>query len=193
MFDQILGFLCVCVLLVCFVAFSVASWRHFDRVSRSRGNQLVRVLTLAGTAVSVWLVFSDWPPVAWQSAASILLGITSLCIFIAAIRSAPSGELHVAFTGSGPGRLVTTGIYRHVRNPLYTSYLAYWAGWIPASDLHLANVCLFALFAAMYFAAVRDEEQFLARTFGDQYTAFKSRTGRFLPKVRSIRPSVPQA
>ena len=193
MFGHFLGFFCVWVLLVCFVAFSVASWRHFDRVSRSRGNQFVRVLTLAGTAVLVWLVLSDWPPVAWQSAASILLGILSLCIFTAAIRSAPSGELHVAFTGSGPDRLVTTGIYRHVRNPLYTSYLAYWAGWIPASGMHPASVFLFAFFAAVYFAAVRGEEQFLARTFGDQYTAFKSRTGRFLPKFRSTRPTVPQA
>ena len=193
MFEEVLGLLGVSVLLVCFVAFAVASWRHFDRDKRSRGNLLVRVLTLAGTVVSVGLVYSGWPPAAWQSAVAILLGIASLCVFAAAIRSAPSGVLHVAFTGSGPGRLVTSGIYRYVRNPLYTSYLAYWSGWIPASGVHPANVSMFALFAAVYFAAVRDEERFLARTFGDQYTAYKSRTGRFLPRVLPARPSVPQA
>ncbi len=191
--DQILGFICVGLQLVCFVVFSVASFRHFDTEPSSRGYSIVRVLTVVGSVASVGLVATHWPPAAWQSASAIALGIASLCVFGAAARSAPPGLLHVVFTGSGPDRLVTTGIYRHVRNPLYTSYLAYWAGWIPASGLHPASVCLFALFAAVYFAAVRDEEQFLARTFKEQFSAYKSRTGRFLPKLRSIRPSVHQA
>ena len=181
------SFVAVVVLLACFVAFSVASFRHFDRASRSFGNLAVRVLTLVCTVLNAGLVVFAGPELIVWSALAILFGVASLIVFRAAVRSAPAGALHVVFTGSGPDALVTSGVYGRIRNPLYTSYLAYWAGWMMVNGLHPASVACFALFFVAYRIAVVGEERFLARQFGDQYVAFKSRTGRFLPRLGTLR------
>lgn len=178
----------VLLLILCFIVFSWASFRHFAPGSRSMGNLLVRVLTFAGTGLSLMLVWLAPPASALTGICAIGLALTALWIFFAALRSAPVGSLHVAFTGGGPQALVTTGIYGRIRNPFYTSYLAYWAGWMTATSLHPASVACFALFLVVYWIAVRDEEAFLTRQFGDQYVAFKLSTGRFLPRLSALRP-----
>lgn len=175
------------MLLACFAAFSVASFRHFDPESRSRGNLIIRMLTLVGTLGNVVLCVLAWPVSVPLGGLAILMAALSLIVFRAAIGSAPTGELHVAFTGDGPEQLVTSGIYRWIRNPLYTSYLAFWAGWMPASGLHPVSVVCFALFLCLYWFAVREEERFLSERFGSAYTEFKSCSGRFLPRMRMLR------
>ncbi len=180
---QIINASALAVLAGCFLAFSLASFRHFDPTSKSAGNQIIRALTLAGTLLNLALVWKAWPTATALALASFGFGLVSLSLFRAALRSAPSQALHVVFTGSGPEQLVTTGVYARIRNPLYTSYLAYWAGWVPASGLHPVSVACFALFCVAYWIAAREEERFLTHQFGDQYLAFKSRTGRFLPRL----------
>ncbi len=171
------------LLLLCFVAFSIASFRHFDPGPQSKGNLTIRVLTLLGTVLNLWLALSGNATAFVWAAMAVVLGVVSLVLFRAALRSAPSKALHVVFTGSGPDQLITSGVYGRIRNPLYTSYLAYWAGWMLASGLHPASVACFALFCVAYWIAVVEEERFLTRQFGEQYLAFKSRTGRFLPRL----------
>lgn len=187
MIAQTMGLVAFAMLLLCFVAFSIASYRHFDPATSSLGNLAIRVLTLCGTVVNAGFAWMAWPGQSGMSVAAIVCGVVSLTVFRAALRSTPAGKLHVAFTGSGPDILVTSGIYGRIRNPLYTSYLVYWAGWVAATGLHPASVACFALFMVMYWIAVVEEERFLTRHFGDQYVAFKSRTGRFLPLVGASR------
>lgn len=170
-------------LMLCFILFSKASFRHFDPRSRSLGNLMIRILTVSGSMLGLVLVCAAQPVHFANSLLAVALAVASLWIFLSALHSAPVASLHVAFTGSGPQDLVTSGIYGRIRNPLYTSYLAYWAAWVPATGLHLASVACFALFFVVYWIAVRDEEAFLSAQFGDQYIAFKLRTGRFLPRL----------
>lgn len=186
MMSSMLSTLPLAVLIACFAAFSVASYRHFNPDRDSRGNLIVRVLTLVATLCSGLLMFVAWPLPGPMALGAAALGLIALALFRAAIRSAPTGELHVAFTGSGPEQLFTQGLYRHIRNPLYTSYLIYWAAWVAATDLHPVSLAIFALFFALYRIAVRDEEQYLRKSFGDQYVAFQKRTGRFLPRLSAL-------
>lgn len=187
MLAGILGIAGIALLLGCFAAIALASYRHFAKGVESRGNFIVRVLTLGGTGLLAVLAIMAWPQPIWLSALTLLLGAISLGVFRAAIRTVPAGAFHVAFTGDGPEQLVTSGIYGRIRNPLYTSYLAYWAAWVPATSLHPMSVACFGLFLSLYWVAVREEERFLSERFGTAYSEFKLRSGRFLPRLHVSR------
>jgi protein-S-isoprenylcysteine O-methyltransferase Ste14 len=78
--------------------------------------------------------------------------------------------------------LVTSGIYRHVRHPMYASQ---WL-WMIAQALLLQNwlagIGGALLFLPMYFIRVPQEEQMMIDQFGDEYRAYMQHTGRILPR-----------
>jgi len=84
--------------------------------------------------------------------------------------------------------LVTSGPYRYVRHPVYTSFTAIAVG----SGLVFRSYLLVGL-AVVWVAATRwwaaAEEELLAspQGFGDGYVAYAERTGRFLPKLQQPR------
>jgi protein-S-isoprenylcysteine O-methyltransferase Ste14 len=79
--------------------------------------------------------------------------------------------------------LVTQGVYRHVRHPMYT---AFWL-WAVAQALLLPNwVAGFAAlvgFGILFFGRVAREERLMLEKFGDEYRAYMSRTYRLVPGV----------
>jgi protein-S-isoprenylcysteine O-methyltransferase Ste14 len=78
-----------------------------------------------------------------------------------------------------PG-LVTDGIYRHSRNPIYAAGLVVVAGFV----LLLPNALTLGLVAVALVSLhmqVRAEEAYLTRTYGDAYRAYARRVGRFVP------------
>lgn len=81
-------------------------------------------------------------------------------------------------------KLVTDGIYRHVRHPMYT---AFWL-WAVAQALLLPNwiAGLSGLvgFGVLYFLRVGREEDLMVEAFGDSYRAYIARTGRVIPWLR---------
>src|ERR1700681_3210826 len=80
-------------------------------------------------------------------------------------------------------QLVTDGIYRRVRHPMYS---AFWL-WAIAQALLLPNWIAgfagLAGFAVLYFGRVSREERMMLETFGDSYRAYMARTGRVFPSV----------
>jgi protein-S-isoprenylcysteine O-methyltransferase Ste14 len=80
--------------------------------------------------------------------------------------------------------LVTRGIYRHVRHPMYASLLL----WALAQPLLLHNYIVGLVgpvtFAAFYALRVGPEERMMLDTFGDRYREYMQRTGRVLPRLR---------
>jgi protein-S-isoprenylcysteine O-methyltransferase Ste14 len=84
-----------------------------------------------------------------------------------------------------PKRLVITGLYRHMRNPMYTGVLTVLIGWtVMFAD---ARLLLYAVFVATGFHLfiVLYEEPHLERVFGDEYREYRAKTGRWLPKIPS--------
>jgi protein-S-isoprenylcysteine O-methyltransferase Ste14 len=83
-----------------------------------------------------------------------------------------------------PKRLVVRGLYRYTRNPMYLGVLTVLLGWVAltgALELLLYAACVgscFQLFVVYY------EEPHLSRTFGESYQEYRSRVGRWLPRVR---------
>jgi protein-S-isoprenylcysteine O-methyltransferase Ste14 len=82
--------------------------------------------------------------------------------------------------------LVTTGPYRWVRHPFYTVVF----GSVFALGLVAANWLIGLLTLLMFVIIVirtDKEEEMLIKRFGDDYRHYMKRTGRFLPRLISIR------
>lgn len=84
-------------------------------------------------------------------------------------------------------RLVTTGIYRYTRNPMYLGII----GLLLAIAIHVGTLP-FYLAAAVYFIVINHvfcpyEEAKLAATFGDHYNAYRNRVRRWLFHRVSMR------
>lgn len=80
-----------------------------------------------------------------------------------------------------PGHtLVTTGIYRTVRNPSYLGLLVMSFGWALAFR-SIIGVVLAALLIPPLVARMRSEEALLRSQFGAEYEAYRARTWRLIP------------
>jgi protein-S-isoprenylcysteine O-methyltransferase Ste14 len=79
--------------------------------------------------------------------------------------------------------LVTRGVYRYVRHPMYS---AFWL-WALAQALLLPNwVAGFAGligFGTLFFCRVGHEEAMMLATFGEDYRAYMTKTRRVIPGV----------
>ncbi|MEZ5566684.1 MAG: isoprenylcysteine carboxylmethyltransferase family protein [Gammaproteobacteria bacterium] len=76
--------------------------------------------------------------------------------------------------------LVTCGIYRLTRNPMYVGFLLVLSGWALFLSNALAVSGVPAYFLYMNRFQIEPEERVLAATFGLAYSAYKSRVRRWL-------------
>lgn len=83
--------------------------------------------------------------------------------------------------------LVSTGIYRKIRHPMYLSFLM----WAIGQSLLIANWVAGPLgllaFLLIYLFRVEREEQQLLNQLGAEYAQYQKRTGRLLPKFTRVR------
>jgi protein-S-isoprenylcysteine O-methyltransferase Ste14 len=80
-------------------------------------------------------------------------------------------------------RLVTDGIYRFVRHPMYTSF---WLWAIAQAFLipnWIAGLSGLAGVALLYFSRVVKEERLMEEAFGEEYRRYSANTGRIVPRV----------
>lgn len=96
-------------------------------------------------------------------------------------------HLGLAATPTGAVRadaeLVTSGPYRRVRHPLYSSMLMT----VPGCTLASANLLVLtggAITLGALLWRTRWEEEELLDHFGDRYRAYMQRTGRIVPRLR---------
>jgi protein-S-isoprenylcysteine O-methyltransferase Ste14 len=86
--------------------------------------------------------------------------------------------------GARPG-LVTGGLYRFSRNPIFFALLAALAGYM----LLLPTLLSAAILAGVYLAIrqqIAEEETYLVRTYGEQYRNYARRVGRLLPGIGKL-------
>ena len=80
-------------------------------------------------------------------------------------------------------QLVTRGIYRHVRHPMYLAILLYSLGQALALPNWLAGPAYGVAFVLLFALRVGPEERMMQEEFGQDYEAYLSRTKRLVPGV----------
>jgi protein-S-isoprenylcysteine O-methyltransferase Ste14 len=79
--------------------------------------------------------------------------------------------------------LVTGGIYRAIRHPMYASQWLLALGQILVLQNWLAGPATLFVFAPLYFIRVPREESMMLEQFGAAYRAYMARTGRVFPRL----------
>jgi protein-S-isoprenylcysteine O-methyltransferase Ste14 len=80
-------------------------------------------------------------------------------------------------------RLVVTGLYRYVRNPMYVAVVSVIGG----QGLLLGNLRILEygalVWLAFYIFVIGYEEPTLKRSFGPEYDAFRAHVPRWIPRL----------
>jgi len=76
--------------------------------------------------------------------------------------------------------LVTTGLHRHSRNPIYVALTMIYAGIALAASSPTALVLLLPVLLIMRYGVIAREERYLAAKFGGDYRAYCACTRRWL-------------
>ena len=133
----------------------------------------------------------DLVPLAPAAAATLRVAGTVLVLGATALMLVAQLDLGASWRvgieeGARPG-LVTGGLYRYARNPIYVAMLTALLGF----TLLLPNwISLTLLIGAALGIGrhVRDEEAYLAQTYGEEYVRYAMHVGRFVPGVGRLRP-----
>jgi protein-S-isoprenylcysteine O-methyltransferase Ste14 len=84
------------------------------------------------------------------------------------------------------GRLATTGPYAWVRHPQYDGFLLVMIGFLLQWPT-IPTLIMFPILVVVYARLARGEEQEVAASFGEAWSAYAARTPAFLPRLGSHR------
>jgi protein-S-isoprenylcysteine O-methyltransferase Ste14 len=80
-------------------------------------------------------------------------------------------------------RLITRGVYRRIRHPMYAALLLYGVGQALALPNWFAGPSYLVAVGILYAFRVGAEERMMLAQFGDDYAAYMTRTKRLVPGI----------
>jgi protein-S-isoprenylcysteine O-methyltransferase Ste14 len=81
--------------------------------------------------------------------------------------------------------IVQDGPYARTRNPMFLGLVLIYLGVVVAVNTAWALVGLPVLIIWLHFGVIRREERFLEDRFGDEYSSYRRRVPRWIPRVAS--------
>jgi protein-S-isoprenylcysteine O-methyltransferase Ste14 len=128
------------------------------------------------------LIATTRPPntVASNSLCALLLAAAA-AVGIAALRRNPLSNFNIRPEVKPGARLVTSGIYRRVRHPIYVAVLLATAAPL-AADPRLWRLGMWPLLLAVLIAKLLREERYLRAQF-PEYADYQRHTCRLLPGI----------
>jgi protein-S-isoprenylcysteine O-methyltransferase Ste14 len=165
---------------------STRSRKKIERRVSPAETILLSLLTIATSilpliySVTNWLAFANYTLPAWMGGTGILIMACSLLMFWRShydlkANWSPSVELYEGHT------LITNGIYRYIRHPMYASLLLANIAQILLIQNWIAGPIGIIVFILFYTFRSQAEEKMMIERFGDQYRAYKKTTGVLLP------------
>ena len=141
------------------------------------------VVTSAVTAIGMWFVSRTLPTFALAPlrVVAVAMGIAGVMVTGSALLSFRRARTTVnPMQPSSASALVTSGIYRYTRNPMYLGMLFVLLGWA----LYLANVLAFLFLPAfilyMNRFQIEPEERAMTALFGQEFLEYASRVRRWI-------------
>lgn len=126
------------------------------------------VIVASGVLLALCARSVPWTPV--RIAGAVLAGIGWVLLLVARV------QLGRSFSVSAQARkLVSTGLYSRIRNPIYVFSAMYLCGLAIAIGRPLLLILLLVL-VPMQVVRARKEEQVLTEAFGEEYLRYKART-----------------
>lgn len=122
-----------------------------------------------GTAFPVWLSFG-------VGAMMIVVGIAFLAL---SVRRFSRAGTNVP-TNQPTTALVTDGLHRYSRNPIYVALTLIYVGIALAAASIFALILLVPVLLVMRYGVIAREERYLEGKFSDDYRAYKACTRRWL-------------
>ncbi len=139
---------------------------------------LLVAATMAGTAYA----FLPIPiPATAKAAAAIVIALIGAAIDLAGLIAFRRAKTTInPLKPQNSSSLVTGGIYRYTRNPMYLGMLAFLLAWSAylAQPLALLGPLAFVLYINRF--QIIPEERVLAGLFGEEFTAYTNRVRRWL-------------
>ena len=154
---------------------------------------VVWLALLLGQAVVV-VAWPDWLArhALWSEPSHNGLSLTGATLMLAGLVLMVAAQLGLGASwrigieeGARPG-LVTDGLYRYSRNPIFLAFLILLVGYA----LLIPTLLSLALVAGTYLGVRRQiaaEEEYLERTYGEAYRDYARRVGRFMPGIGKRR------
>ena len=126
--------------------------------------------------------FATYEPIALQTGLGLLAALLALVLF--RLTHKALGKMwSVSLDIRDKHKLVTSGIYKRVRHPMYT---AFWTMALAQALLlpnWIAGLSGLVGFGTLFFLRIGPEEAMMEETFGEDYRAYKERTARIIPSV----------
>lgn len=164
-----------------FLTFGWGVVAHFRSRATPAGMRLISlmsVLAIIVVAIQAWMAT---PKPLWVGV-GMAVQLAALVLFLLAVRETRATRLTLAYDDDRPTFLVSTGPYRYIRHPFYTSYILFWMGCtIALRDLYL-GVLTTIIFILYYVAAYREEAKFKSSALRDAYEDYRLNAGFLWPK-----------
>jgi protein-S-isoprenylcysteine O-methyltransferase Ste14 len=129
-----------------------------------------------------WFSFADYPLRPVPFAAGLLLLSVGLWLFHRSHADLGTNWSITLEVRAGH-RLVTGGVYRRVRHPMYTAILLHSAGFALVLPNLLAGPSYPLAIVLIVACRLGPEERMMVEEFGGEYEAYRARTKRLLPGI----------
>ena len=132
---------------------------------------------------SPWLAFADYRLPAWAGPCGAVVMLLALWMFWRS--HADLGQnWSVTLEVREGHQLVTRGVYRTIRHPMYASIFLWGIAQALMLPNWLAGWSAFVPFLVMYVLRMPREERMMCAFFGQEYRNYMARTGRLFPRIR---------
>jgi protein-S-isoprenylcysteine O-methyltransferase Ste14 len=133
---------------------------------------------------SGWLSFADYTLPLWAGVFGVALLAAGNWMFWQAHRDLGANWSPILVIRQSHA-LVTEGIYRRIRHPMYASLWLLVIAQALILPNYVAGFSGVVPFCLLYFVRVKKEEQMMAEEFGNAYEEYCRRTGRLFPKINA--------